>query len=287
MDAKMILKKLDRIENLPTLPAIAMDVNKMLQDFDTSIQELSRTIEKDQAMVSKILKLVNSAFFGVRSKISNIPHAAVLLGFNTIRNAIVSVSIIDSFSGEDLLEGFNITDFWTHSVAVAVTSRHLGEQTRLHPADDCFIGGLLHDVGKIILSQYFQDLFKKAWISAQENKISFYEVEKKENPINHAQIGGHLTKKWQLPAGLTDAIQYHHTVRKSVHDLNLLMIVHASDVIVNSYRVDSEGKLNVSAIHSEALRTMGPQLDTVSKWFPKILSEIESACKFFLEGVRK
>ena len=287
MDSKTFLAKLDRIEDLPTLPSIAMEVNKMLEDYDTSIKTLSRTIEKDQAMVSKILKLVNSAFFGVRSKVSNIPHAVVLLGFNTVRNAVVSVSIMDSFSGEDLLEGFNITDFWTHSVAVAVTSRHLAEQTRLHPADDCFIGGLLHDIGKVILSQYFQDLFKKVWISAQENKLSFYEAEKKEIPVNHAQIGGHLTKKWQLPAGLADAIQYHHTVRKSVHELNLLMIVYVANIIVNSYKVDSKGKLNVSAIHSEALRTMGPQLDSVSKWFPEISSEIESACKFFLEGVGK
>ena len=138
-----------------------------------------------------------------------------------------------------------------------------------------------------ILSQFFRDLFKRAWTSAQENKISFYEAEKKEIPVNHAQIGGHLSKKWQLPAGLADVIKYHHTVRKSANDLNLLMIVHASDVIVNSYGIDSKGKLKTSAFHSEALRTMGPQLDSVSKWFPEISSEIESACKFFLEGVGK
>ncbi len=287
MDSQTILKKLNSIEDLPTLPAIALEVNKMLEDYDTSIKRLSGRIERDQAMVAKIMKLVNSAFFGLRSQVSNIPHAVVLLGFNTVRNAVISVSIIDSFSGEDLLEGFNIMDFWSHSVAVAVTSRHLAEQIRLQSPDDCFIGGLLHDIGKVILSQYFQDLFKRAWTSAQENKLSFYEAEKKEIPVNHAQIGGHLSKKWQLPAGLADAIQYHHAIRKNVLDLNLLLIVHASDIIVNSYGVDSKGKLNVSALHSEALRTMGPQLDSVSKWFPEISNEIESACKFFLEGVEK
>ena len=97
MEASQIIKKLDQIENLPTLPTIAMEVNKLVQNQDTSIKELSSVIEKDQAIVSKILKLVNSAFFGMSSKVSNIPHAVMLLGFNAIRNAVVSVSVINAF----------------------------------------------------------------------------------------------------------------------------------------------------------------------------------------------
>ena len=114
MDSKTILKKLDRIDDLPTLPAIALEVNKMLQDYDTSIRTLSEKIEKDQAMVVKILKLVNSAFFGLRSKVSNIPNAVVLLGFNTVRNAVVTVSIMDAFKTKEVSNGFAMADFWKH-----------------------------------------------------------------------------------------------------------------------------------------------------------------------------
>ncbi|MGP8331731.1 MAG: HDOD domain-containing protein, partial [Methanosarcinaceae archaeon] len=224
MDSKTMLKKLDRIDDLPTLPSIAMEVNKMLRDYDTSINKLAQTIEKDQAMVPRILKLVNSAFFGFRSKISSISHAVVLLGFNTVRNAVVSLSIINAFSGDKKsLEGFDITKFWNHSVAVAVISRYLAEKTRLQPLDDFFTGGLLHDIGKIVLFQHFHDFFKKVWISARENDLSFYNAEKKEISITHAGIGGYLAKKWQLPESLVDVIQYHHALSKNANDFNLLM----------------------------------------------------------------
>ena len=287
MDAKTILKKLDRIDNLPTLPAIAMEVNKMMLDYDSTVNKVSDCIEKDLAMVSKILKLVNSAFFGLRGKVSNIPHAVVILGFNTIRNAVVSISIIDTFCSKEVFDGFDIKQFWKHSVAVAVTSKYLAEKTRSHPADDCFVGGLLHDMGKIILLQHFQDLFQKVLLAVKESNQSFYEAEKSEIPIDHARIGAYLARKWQLPTGLVDAIRYHHAVRPNTHDLDFSMIVHSADIIVNTYAADPESKLGLSGIHPDALKIMGSQLDTVSDWYPEVLLEIESACKFFLEESRK
>jgi len=99
MDAQTFLKRLDSIPDLPTLPNIVMKVNNLLQDPDTSIKELGDTVETDQAMVTKILRLVNSTFYGFRSKIRNISHAIIILGFNNVRNALVSVSIIKTFSG--------------------------------------------------------------------------------------------------------------------------------------------------------------------------------------------
>jgi len=284
MDSKTILKKLDRIEDLPTLPAVAMEVNKMLLDYDTTINNLSDTIEKDQAVVSKILKLVNSAFFGLGGKVSSISHAIVVLGFNTIRNAVVSISIIDAFSVKEGLDGFDITDFWKHSLAVGVTSKYLAEKTGIHPADDCFVGGLLHDMGKIVLLQHFKDLFQKVWLAVQDNNLSFYEAEKSQIPIDHAQIGGHLARKWQLPVALVDAIQYHHAVRPNADDQHLLMIIHAADIIVNAYAKDSKDNLELSGIHPDALNVLESQFDTISDWYPDVLLEIESACKFFLEG---
>ena len=285
MDSKTILKKLDNIDDLPTLPSIALEVNRMLRDYDTSISKLAQTIEKDQAMVPRILRLVNSAFFGFRSKISSISHAVVLLGFNTVRNAVVSISIIDAFSGDKKsLKGFDITKFWNHSVAVAVISRYLAEKTRLQPLDDFFTGGLLHDIGKIVLFQHFQDLFKKVWLSARENDLSFYDAEKKEIPITHSRIGSYLAKKWQLPESLVDVIKYHHALSKNANDFNLLMTVHVADIIANGFMSDPEGKLDFSLIHPDAASAMKPQLETVSDWFPELSTQIESACQFFNLG---
>ncbi len=284
MERKEIIKKLDRIDGLPTLTAIAIEVNKMLQNYNTSITKLSGTIVKDQAMVVKILKLVNSAFFGLRSKVSNIPNAVVLLGFNTVRNAVVTVSIMDAFKTKEVSNGFAIADFWKHSVAVAVTSKYLAEKTRLHEPDDCFIGGLLHDMRKVILAQHFEDSFKNILKSIEEENLSFYAAEKSEISFGHASIGGHLAEKWQLPTGLLDAIRHHHTLSKSATDQDLLMIVHAADIIVNSYVADSQCPLELSEMHPDAVELIRDPLDTVSDWYPKLTEEIESACEFFLRS---
>jgi putative nucleotidyltransferase with HDIG domain len=283
MDAQTFFKKLDSIPDIPTLPSIVVTVNKMLQDYDTSIKNLSKAIEKDQSMVTKILRLVNSTFYGFRSSIKNIPHAIIVLGFNTIRNAVVSVSIIKTFSEKDICEGVEIEEFWKHSVAVAVTSRYLAEQTRLDSPEDCFVSGLLHDIGKLVLYQYFPDLFSEVWESVKEDNLSFYEAEKNLLPVNHAQIGGYLTKKWQFPVSLIDSITYHHKIRQTVSNLNQLIIVHTADAIVNNYKVDSEISADFSSIDPKAKTIMSQQLETVSDWFPDVATEIESACDFFLK----
>ena len=287
MDTQTFLKKLDRIQEIPTLPVVALKVNKMLEDYDTSIKALSNTIEKDQAVVSKILKLVNSAFYGFSSKISSIPHAITILGFNTVRNAVISVSVIDTFSAKDAFEGFNVTEFWKHSIAVAVTSRNIAEKTKLVCPDEVFVAGLLHDVGKVVMAQYFTELFAQVLEQTRENNLSFYQAEKKLLPANHAHIGAHLAKRWQLPGGLIEAIRYHHAVRSTVPKLNLLLTVHVSDFIVNNYCFESETDLDFSMTSPVARKVMDSTLSTVSSWYPIVATEIDSACEFFLEGEAK
>ena len=179
MDEQQVLKKLDRIKEIPTLPTIVFELNKYLQDPDTSIKTVCDTIEKDQAITLKILKLVNSAFYGFKSKISDLRNAIVLLGYNAVRNAIVSLSIISSFSKRVTLIDFDISQFWKHSLAVAVTSKNIAQLSKKESPDNCFVGGLLHDIGKVILAQYFHDLFEKVWTTLQDEHISFYEAEQK------------------------------------------------------------------------------------------------------------
>lgn len=287
MEARTVLKRLEQIDDLPTLPTIAMEVNQMLNDYDISIHDLSKTIERDQSITFRILRLVNSAFFGLPSKVSTISHAVILLGFNSVRDAVVSVSVIDTFSKRKALGGFDVTDFWFHSVAVAVTCRHLAESAKVGHPDDCFIGGLLHDMGKLVMAQYFQDLFVKVWNSMRENELSFFDAEKKELPLNHTQIGSELAKKWKLPPGLIDAIRYHHTVSENAADLDLLLTVHAADIIVNHWKLHGDKPLGLALFHPEAGKMMGSRIDTFCEWYPKLNIEIESACKFFLKETPK
>jgi putative nucleotidyltransferase with HDIG domain len=282
MKADTILKKLDRIENLPTLPSIVMEVNKMLQDHNTDIRQLSELIERDQSFVSKILRIVNSAFFGLRSKVGNISHAITLLGFSTIRNAVLSVSVINAFSDDGNFTGFDITNFWKHSIAVAVTSRYLAAKTRLHSPDESFIGGLLHDIGKVILFQYFNDLFLEVWHLFKNSGQPFYLAEQEALQIDHAQIGAYLAEKWQLPKELVNAIRYHHEINETLNDQNLLMIVHTSDLISNDLLTNPPREMDFSKVSPNALNALEAPLSMVSSWFPEVLQEIESAYQILI-----
>ena len=234
MDEQQILAKLDRIKEIPTLPTIVFELNKHLRDPDTSIKTVCDTIEKDQAIALKILKLVNSAFYGFKSKISDLRNAVVLLGYNAVRNAIVSISVINSFPKRVKLIDFDVSQFWKHSLAVAVTSKNIAQLSGKESPDNCFVGGLLHDVGKVILAQYFPNLFETVWSTLQNEHLTFYAAEQKSLPIDHAKIGAHLAAKWQLPQGLIEAIRWHHEFQPQSKSANFVQNIYLANFIVNA-----------------------------------------------------
>jgi putative nucleotidyltransferase with HDIG domain len=283
MTSEEFFQELDSVPGVPTLPEIALKVNRMLEEEDVSIGELSRIIQNDQALVTKILRLINSSFYQFKSQIETIPRAVILLGLNMVRNAVLSISFIDAFGGKDDIGRFDVKEFWYHSIAVAVTSKQLGERTHLELPDDCFVAGLLHDMGKVIVAQYFTGQFSQILRLIRNEQVSFYEAEKRLLPATHAEIGGYLAQKWQLPDSLTHAIRYHHGIRRSAASLNLSMIVHVADVIANAYKEDSEGKLNYASIYPDAHEAMVHELETAKEWFPAVRGEIESIYGFMFE----
>ena len=283
MDEQQVLQKLDRIKDIPTLPTIVFELNKYLRDPDTSIKTVCDTIEKDQAITLKILKLVNSAFYGFKQKISDLRNAVVLLGYNAVRNAIVSLSVINSFPKRVKLMDFDISQFWKHSLAVAVTSKNIAQLSKKESPDNCFVGGLLHDVGKVILAQYFPNLFETVWTTLQEEHLSFYESERKKLPIDHTIIGAHLAAKWQLPQGLVDAIRWHHEFQPESKSANFVQNIYLANFLVNSYDYDPELRIDLSQLHPEVAKFMLDMMEDVGDWYSGLTDEIEASYQFFLE----
>jgi len=283
MDEQQILKKIDRIEDLPTLPTIVLELNKYLRDPDTSIKTICDTIEKDQSITMKILKLVNSAFYGFKSKISDLRNAVVLLGYNAVRNAIVSLSVINSFPQRINMLDFNVSQFWKHSLAVAVTSKNIAQLSKKESPDNCFVCGLLHDTGKVILARYFPEFFTTVWTTLQNEPLTFYEIEQKTLPIDHTKIGAHLAAKWQLPAGLVDAIRWHHDFQPESKSANFVRNIYLANIIVNGYDEDPDLRLDISKMHPAVVNFMMDLMEDVGDWYSGITGEIESAYEFFLE----
>ncbi len=282
MDETQIYKKLDKIKEIPTLPTIVFELNQHLQDPETSIVKVSETIQKDQAMALKILKLVNSAFYGFRSKVSDIKNAVVLLGFNAVRNAIVSVSVINALPKTLLFQDFEMIDFWKHSLAVAVASKSIAQKSGLDSADNCFVGGLLHDVGKVIMAQYFKEDFIKVWTRMQNEYLPFYDAEQQELSVDHTKIGVYLADRWQLPRGLTDAIRWHHDFQPENGNAGFMINIHLADILVNSYNENPDCTLDRGAMHPEVDKFLMAQMENSSDWYANLAGEIETAHAFFL-----
>ena len=283
MDESQVYKQLDRIKEIPTLPTIVFELNQHLQNPETSIAKVSETIEKDQAMALKILKLVNSAFYGFRSKVSDVKNAVVLMGFNAVHNAIISVSVVNALPKTLLFQDFEMIEFWKHSLAVAVTSKNIAQTSGVESPDNCFVGGLLHDVGKVIMAQNFTEEFVKVWTLMQNDYLSFYEAEQRELPIDHTQIGAYLADRWQLPQGLTDAIRWHHDFQPDNGSTGFMMNIHLADILVNSYEENPDCTIDMGAMHPEVVKFLMAQMENSSDWYANLSDEIEKAHAFFLE----
>jgi putative nucleotidyltransferase with HDIG domain len=283
MDENHIMQQLKKIKDIPTLPTIVFELNKHLENPETSIAKVSETIEKDQAMALRILKLVNSAFYGFKSKVSNIKNAVVLLGFNAVRNAIVSVSIINSLPKSPLFQDFEMNEFWKHSLAVAVTSKNIAQKAGLESPDNCFVGGLLHDVGKVILAQYFQDLFVKVWSHIQRECVSFYQAELNELSVDHAKIGAHIAERWTLPQGLVDGLRWHHEFQADIPNSDFIRIIYLANILVNCYDENPDCAIDLTAMHPEAVKFLMTQLENTADWYSSLTGEIEAAYELFLE----
>jgi len=202
------------IEFVETMPAFPKSVQKILQltsDVNASAKEIVAVIESDPIMTVKILKVINSAFYGLPQKITSIQRAVVHIGLNTIKNLALSVAAIGVLKPQNKA-GFNTHDFLLHSLTTAALCRMLAERVDIDPSEssDFFVAGLLHDFGKIVFAEFDPVNFKQALEKSAEENRPLHEVETELMGINHAQAGKILAEKWNLSPVLIDAINHHH-----------------------------------------------------------------------------
>lgn len=281
-----MIKKLKSINNLPTLPVVALEVNRLLQDYDSPVDQLVALLEKDQSLMVKLLKLVNSSFYGFKSRVNNIRHAVTLLGFNTVRNAVVTLSIIDTLVLKNTLKGFDIDSFWQHAIRVAVVSRYVAAASKLTTRDDAFTAGLLHDIGKVILATVFTDDLKKILETMNSDGITFFDAEEKLGSCPHTLIGSFLAQRWLLPEPLVKTIQYHHSKVDRSSQSQLIAIVNMGNRLVHMMAGDNGYSLQscTAKENGESQLVIMNCLKDQQNWLPNLRDEMKDACEFFDKG---
>ena len=202
----------DNIVDLPTLPQVVTTIMGLLEDPHSSAKDVNDVMTNDPALAGKILKLVNSAFYGLPNPVTSIQQAITILGFNTIKSLAISASVFDLF-GEGA-EQFSYKGFWTHSVGTATIGHFVARQEPGGRPDTAFVTGLRHGAGKLVLDQFAPVEFQTILETAQQKGVSFAEAEQEVLETSYADIGYWLANKWKLAEEVQIPIQYQNRVEE-------------------------------------------------------------------------
>lgn len=204
----------ETVISLPTIPSVFLTVLDKVARDKSSAEDVARIIERDQSLTSKVLTVVNSSAYGFQNKISTVPRAVALLGFDLIRNLALSVSVFDDFLKRQEIACFDKTKFWEHCLVCAAVAREIAQQLYLPNPDEIYVAGLLHDIGKVALDKVSRENYSEI-IAHSSMSRNWLAVEQTRLGVNHAEVGGILARKWSLPDNIGAAITHHHEMPKS------------------------------------------------------------------------
>ena len=222
-----------RLEVLPSLPSLYFKILQELQSPFASIDRIGEIVALDLGMTAKLLQMVNSAFFGISRKISDPTEAVQLLGMGTVRSLAISIHAFSCFDPAKLAE-FSFERLWDHSVVTGLFARKIaqwgGSDRAL--ADEAFIAGLLHDIGKLMMISSVMEPYRSAWALAREKRITLWEAEQEVFGATHADVGAYLLGLWGLPIPVVEAVALHHNPSRNVNwEFSPLTAVHVANVL--------------------------------------------------------
>ncbi|MBN1760409.1 MAG: HDOD domain-containing protein [Chitinispirillaceae bacterium] len=226
----------DRIEhfaNLPTLPQVATRLMSIINNPLTSSSDVAFVVGQDLSLSAKVLRLANSAFYGIPRSITSINNAVVILGLKVINTMVLSLTVFDMFPDDKQTSAlFDRKSFWLHSLSCGLIAKFLATRIRkviLFDPEEAFCAGLLHDIGKVVMEQYLHDDFHDALEHATINKIPIYQAENSTLGYSHTDIAEWLTTSWSLPSEIRLSLMYHHDPQRSVQSQDIISLCHLAD----------------------------------------------------------
>jgi HD-like signal output (HDOD) protein len=280
--AKLVVEKaLSSIGDIATLPEVTIKIINIVEDPKSTARDLHKVIKNDPALSVKVLKVVNSAFYGLPGQVASVDRAIILLGLSAVKNLAIATSIARLFKGKRISEQFSAADLWRHSVAVSVAARLLGKFSP-NPAlvDELFVAGLIHDIGTLVERQAFPEEFSEVIRRCEETGEDFLECEREIIGADHQAFGVGLTTKWKFPRHLRAAVGFHHNPEAvSVELRNISAVIHLADVIACQERMGFYLTAQNESINPELLELLNiseEQVNEVRAALPEQLADAEA-----------
>lgn len=257
---------------LPTLPVIVDNILRIANDERTSAKDLSDFVSKDQAIANKILKLANSAYYGMVKQVDSISRSIAIIGFNEVISLTIGMSVLSAFRQKDVHGAFNMKDLWLHAIGCATAAKAIAKKTGSNEAEQIFLIGLLHDIGKIVYAVFFPEEYRNVLEEAKKAGALLYTKEQALLGMDHAVLTGLLMKKWNFPDGLVYPSFYHHRVEKCHSGyLNRALVVALADSLCQKANIGHSG----NQVAPSASKT-GNMLKFSSESMEEIVSELDN-----------
>ena len=279
LDPKSLLKSTIK---LPSLPTIFHKISEAINDPRCSATHIADIISKDASLSARLLQLVNSAFYSFPSKIDTISRAVAIIGTKQLSTLSLGTCALTVFKDvpSDLID---MKSFWKHSIACGVIARILSSYKKDTVTERFFVGGLLHDIGRLIQFTCIPDLSENALLAAKETGTLLYEAEEANMGFNHTRIGSLLMKEWKLPAVLENAVRYHHNGLQSQIRLDTA-VIHVADLITNALEIGSSGERLVPPLYSKAWEELELSTSIFDATIKQAEHQIQETTQIFLKN---
>jgi putative nucleotidyltransferase with HDIG domain len=271
------------VERMPAFPRAVQKILELTRNINCLPKELVGVIEKDPVMTMKILKVINSAYYGLPSKITSVGQSVVYLGINTIKNLALGFAAVGILPRMNAA-GFDVQRYLLHSLVVGGASRQLATQFAKGEADpgDCYIAGLLHDFGKVVFAQFLAEEFRAALAHGIEHSIPLHEAEKLVIGVDHGLVGAMLAKRWAFPDHLVDCIRDHHNPQ--AEPSAMMDCLRVADQVVRYREVGDSGNPWRETEAPAAPQRFGDDMEAIAVKFGSLDKIVEDAMLFAQVG---
>lgn len=275
---------LAKLHDIPTLPVVAMKVNELINDPNSSSADIADVLKKDQVLTAKILRLVNSSYYAIPGGVADVQRALAFLGFNTLAQLVLSLSVFSLFT--DLgTENFSMLDFWKHALGTGVGAEMLARKLKFSKPEEAFTCGLLHDIGKLVLHQIDPDRLTSIIKETEKLSCSFVEVEREWDLPGHSYLGEVIATKWGLPQVIRLCIRYHHFDVSKMDSIlasakPMIQVVALANTLCVKSGIGKSGDCSSGEITPELLAPLGISMSDIPNLEKQLSEDMERAGAF-------